>query len=168
MSEPKDAPIVKTINPGVNGDPLIMGLLGQLFEFDGHSGCWYSAVSTPSFQWSRLIQQYETCPAHSDSFGSGVGLNFFTAGCKARRVKVNVANPYDVNVGCSDETTNCLGSGVSHIVGGDYTFKDGSGHILAYNTFHQCSWKWYIIVSIIFKSWFGLADEDDKYRYYVQ
>jgi hypothetical protein len=61
-----------------------------------------------------------------DSFVSGV-LNFFTAGRKARRIEVHVANPYNVNVGCGEGTTNCLGAGsleliidgVKHVVGGD-------------------------------------------------
>jgi hypothetical protein len=45
---PTDAPVVS----GVNGDPLIMGLQGQLFRFDGRNGAWYSATSgKPNIYW---------------------------------------------------------------------------------------------------------------------
>ena len=36
---------------GSNGDPIIMGLSGQVFKFDGRSGAWYSGISAPSFQY---------------------------------------------------------------------------------------------------------------------
>ena len=49
----KPAPTPAPFAGGVNGDPLIMGLSGQLFKFDGRSGAWYSAVSSPSFQWKH-------------------------------------------------------------------------------------------------------------------
>jgi hypothetical protein len=153
---PTMAPILPTISPilplpssniplnngGVNGDPLVMGLSGQVFKFDGRSGAWYSAVSTKSFQWNFMTQYYEKCPTDSNNFISGIGL---TIG--ERKVQVNVANPYNVNVGCASDThEHCLGGGsleliidgVKHVVGGDYTFKDGTGRIIAFNTYHQC------------------------------
>lgn len=39
----------------INGDPIIQGLAGQVFRFDGRNGAWYSAVSAPSFQCSCAI-----------------------------------------------------------------------------------------------------------------
>eukprot|EP00545_Synedropsis_sp_CCMP1620_P013223 CAMPEP_0119003846 /NCGR_PEP_ID=MMETSP1176-20130426/796_1 /TAXON_ID=265551 /ORGANISM="Synedropsis recta cf, Strain CCMP1620" /LENGTH=1092 /DNA_ID=CAMNT_0006955483 /DNA_START=39 /DNA_END=3317 /DNA_ORIENTATION=+ len=137
---------------GVNGDPLIMGLSGQLFKFDGRNGAWYSAVSTPSFQWNMKINSYETCPAHSDTFVSGAGFRFLKNGKTTKSIEVNVVNPYDVNVGCgSDDIKNCLGAGSleliidgeKHVVGGDYKTKDGLARITAFNTYYPCSRKWY-------------------------
>jgi hypothetical protein len=139
------APILPTSSPfnsGVNGDPLIMGLSGQLFKFDGRSGAWYSAVSTKSFQWNFRTQIYEKCPADSNNFISGVGISIMN-----QKVEVNVVNPYDIDVGCGkDMNQNCLGAGsleliidgMKHVVGGDYSFNDGSGRIIAFNTYHQC------------------------------
>jgi hypothetical protein len=137
---------------GVNGDPLIMGLKGQLFKFDGRSGGWYSAISTPSFQWNMKISQFADCPAKSDTFCSGAGFTFFDSKKqKTQTVEVNVVNEHSVNVGCGGNNTNCLGAGSLEIIldgtkmtaGGDYKFKDGTGRILAYNTFYQCARKWY-------------------------
>ena len=133
---------------GVNGDPLIMGLSGQLFKFEGRSGAWYSAVSSTSIQWNMRIQSYENCPSDSNSFVSGVGLSFKT-GSSERNMEVSVPNPYNVNVGCGAGSKEyCLGAGslemtidgVKHIVGGDYTFKDGTGRIIAFNTFRACTY----------------------------
>ena len=155
-SPPTLTPIIQSLAPippspppfnsGVNGDPLIMGLSGQLFYFDGHSGAWYSVVSTKSFQWNMRTQVFENCPADSNNFISGVG---FTIG--NRKIQVNVVNAYNVDVGCGTGTEqHCLGSGslelivdgVKHSLGGDYTFKDGSGRIVAFNTYHQCKSTW--------------------------
>jgi len=137
---------------GVNGDPLIMGLSGQLFKFNGRNGAWYSAVSTPSLQWNLKINNYELCPDSSDSFVSGAGFNFFENGTSVKKIEISVANPYHVDVGCGDsEVQNCLGAGsleliidgVKHIVGGDYVTEDKHARITAFNTFYQCSRKWY-------------------------
>jgi hypothetical protein len=155
---PTNAPIpaatpAPTFAGGVNGDPLIIGLSGQLFFFDGRSGGWYSAISTPSFQWNMELQTYKNCPYHADNFVSGVGFTFYNRKGKAqKKVKVNVVNPQrGVNIGCGKGSANCLGSGsleviidgVKHVTGGDYKFKDGGGRIVAFNTFYQCSRKWY-------------------------
>jgi hypothetical protein len=138
---------------GVNGDPLIMGLSNQVFFFDGRSGSWYSAVSTPSFQWNMGLETYKGCPKHADNFVAGVGFTFFDKKGKAdKRVKVKVLNPHGgVNVGCGGGSANCLGfgsleieiDGVAHVTGGDYEFMDGGGRIVAFNTFYECSRKWY-------------------------
>jgi hypothetical protein len=145
---PTLVPILSTLPPyssGVNGDPLIMGLSGQLFKFNGRSGAWYSAVSTKSFQWNLRTQEFENCPPESNTFISGVGMNIMN-----RMIEVNVVNPYSVGVGCGSEgEQNCLGGGsleliidgVKHVTGGDYTFKDGSGRIVAFNTYHQCKYS---------------------------
>lgn len=143
---------VPPLSGGVNGDPLIMGLSGQLFKFDGRNGAWYSAVSTPSFQWNMKINNYETCPDHSNTFVSGAGFTFFKNGKATKKIEVNVANAYNVDVGCGHSNSqNCLGAGsleliidgVKHVIGGDYKTKDGEARITAFNTFHQCSRKWY-------------------------
>ena len=104
------------------------------------------------------IQEYETCPSDSNNFVSGIGLTF-KKGWKKQRIEVNVVNSYNVNVGCgADSVAHCLGAGslelvidgVKHIVGGDYTFKDGTGRIVVFNTFHQCKSFLLVQESIVF------------------
>ena len=156
--EPTLAPITPApIDGGVNGDPLIMGLAGQLFKFDGRSGAWYSAVSSKSFQWNMKIHQYDGCPSDSNTFVSGVGFTLFKknrltgARVPAHQVAVNVVNEWGTSTGCGTEATNCLGNGSLELViddkkylyPGDYQFKDGTGRVVAFNTFFECSRKWY-------------------------
>eukprot|EP00545_Synedropsis_sp_CCMP1620_P003609 CAMPEP_0119026834 /NCGR_PEP_ID=MMETSP1176-20130426/36126_1 /TAXON_ID=265551 /ORGANISM="Synedropsis recta cf, Strain CCMP1620" /LENGTH=272 /DNA_ID=CAMNT_0006982639 /DNA_START=51 /DNA_END=866 /DNA_ORIENTATION=- len=129
-----------------------MGLNGKLFKFEGRSGAWYSAISTPSIQWNMKLQTYESCPEHSSNiFLSGVGLTFLKKGTTRKRIQINVVNPYNVDVGCGGlPVSHCLGAGtlelvidgVKHVVGGDFKFHDGTGRIIAFNTFYQCSRKW--------------------------
>ena len=140
---------------GVNGDPLIMGLAGQLFKFDGRNGAWYSAVSSKSFQWNMKINEYDNCPADSNKFVGGVGFTLFKNGKKGRKpahkIAVNVVNEFGVQTGCGTDSTNCLANGSLELIiddkkfvyPGDYQFKDGTGRVVAFNTYYECSRKWY-------------------------
>ena len=137
--------------PGVNGDPLIMGIQGQLFKFDGRNGAWYSAISAKSFQWNMKISQFEGCPVGSDTFCSGAAFTFFDSRKrKTRTIEINVVNEHHVDIGCGESANSCLGNGSLEILiddkkigSGDYKFEDGTGRVLAFNTFYQCSRKWY-------------------------
>ena len=144
------------VSSGVNGDPLILGLAGQLFKFEGRSGSWYSAISSKSFQWNMKIQQYDDCPADSNKFVSGVGFTLFKntlAGKRtpAHKIAVNVVNEFGVQTGCGTDSTNCLANGSVELIiddkkflyPGDYQFKDGTGRVIAFNTYYECSRKWY-------------------------
>ena len=139
---------------GVNGDPLIMGLSGQVFKFEGRSGAWYSAISAPTFQWNMRVQKYDDCPAGSDKFLSGVGFTMRDRDDPSQhfhRILINVVNPYAVETGCGTGATNCLGGGSLEILidgkklvyPGDYRFQDGTGRVIAFNTYFQCARKWY-------------------------
>lgn len=139
-------------DPGVNGDPLIMGFQGQLFKFDGHNGAWYSVISTKSFQWNMKVSQFEGCPTGSDAFCSGAAFTFFDSKKrKTRMIEINVVNEHHVDIGCGAAAKSCLGDGSLEILidgkkigsGGDFTFEDGTGRVLAFNTFYQCSRKWF-------------------------
>jgi hypothetical protein len=157
---------------GVNGDPLIMGLQGQLFRFDGRSGGWYSAISAPSFQWNMRVTQFEGCPDHSDTFSSGAGFTFFDEKKQAMaKVEINVVNEHSVDIGCGSDSKACLGAGSLEIlidgqkivVGGDYQFEDKkSGRVIAFNTFYQCSRKWYDFDVIPEDKFSSLRDSRDR------
>ena len=66
-------------------------------------------------------------------------------------IEINVANENHVNVGYGAAAKSCLGDGSLEILidgkkigsGGDFTFEDGTGRILTFNIFYQCSRKWY-------------------------
>ena len=158
--DPTPPPAVTPVDPnnsgGVNGDPLIMGRSGQLFKFDGRNGAWYSAVSSKSFQWNMKISEYADCPADSNKFVSGVGFTVFKKTKNGERapmhkIAVNVVNEFGVQTGCGTESTNCLANGSVELIiddkkfvyPGDYQFKDGTGRVVAFNTYYECSRKWY-------------------------
>jgi len=167
-SPPTDAPVtsapvtsapVPVANPkGVNGDPLIMGLGGELFKFDGRNGAWYSYASAPSFQWNMKVNKFEGCPKESDKFTTGFGLSLYDPnnGQPTHKIEVNVVNEHSTGTGCGFESHKpndygCLGAGsLEIIVDGskitqsvDYEFEDKSGHIIAYNTIASCSRRWF-------------------------
>ena len=151
---PTSAPVAAPVAPGVNGDPIIMGLAGQIFKFEGRSGAWYSAVSAKSFQWNMKIQKFDGCPLGSDTFLTGVGLTVF--GTNKHQVEINVVNPYSVNAGCGNEAVKandygCLGAGSLELVidghkvvqSVDVPFDDNSGRVIAFNTIGKCSRRWF-------------------------
>ena len=148
------APVPAPINPGINGDPIIMGLAGQIFKFEGRSGAWYSAASAKSFQWNMKTQKFDGCPAGSDTFLTGVGLTVF--GTKKHQVEINVVNPYTVNTGCGNDANKandygCLGAGSLELVidghkvvqSVDMPFDDNTGRVIAFNTIAKCSRRWF-------------------------
>ena len=149
------APVLVHNNPGVNGDPIIMGLAGQIFKFEGRSGAWYSAVSAKSFQWNMKTQKFDGCPMGSDTFLTGVGLTVFGT-TKTHQVEINVVNPYTVNSGCGNEVNKdfdygCLGAGsLELVIDGhkvvqsiDMPFDDNTGRVIAFNTIGKCSRRWF-------------------------
>jgi hypothetical protein len=146
------APTRARVAASVSEDPLIMGLQGQLFRFDGRSSSWYSAISAPSLQWNMQLTHFEDCPANSYSFSSGAAFNFFDEKKQKKRgIEINVVNEHHVDIGCGSGPKACLGAGslqilldgVKIVTGGDYQFEDKSGRVIAFNTFYPCSRKWY-------------------------
>ena len=154
---PVDVPDVKYYQgAGNNGDPIIMGLSGQIFKFDGRPGAWYSAASAKSFQWNMKVQKFEECPNHSDTFITGVGMSVFGKHGKKHAIEVNVVNEFNTDIGCgnvADKTNDysCLGAGsLQIIIDGhkivqtiDHVFDDNSGRVTAFNTIAKCSRRWF-------------------------
>lgn len=138
-------PIPQSTTPGVNGDPIIMGLAGQIFKFEGRSGAWYSAASANSFQWNMKTQKFEGCPEGAETFLTGVGLTIFGKNKKIHQIEINVVNPYTINAGCGNDADKandygCLGAGsLELILDGhkivqsiDMPFDDRPHHCLQY------------------------------------
>ena len=93
------------------------------------------------------ISEFETCPEHSNKFVTGAA---FSVG--GHVVEISVVNEYNVDIGCGSNGLNCLGAGSLEIVidgvktnhGGDFKLNHGKDiRVLAFNTFYQCSRKWY-------------------------
>jgi len=50
----------------IQGDPIITGLQGQIFKFDGRSDAWYANVASKSLQWNVGFHKFDTCPENED------------------------------------------------------------------------------------------------------
>eukprot|EP00543_Licmophora_paradoxa_P013787 CAMPEP_0202473872 /NCGR_PEP_ID=MMETSP1360-20130828/92077_1 /ASSEMBLY_ACC=CAM_ASM_000848 /TAXON_ID=515479 /ORGANISM="Licmophora paradoxa, Strain CCMP2313" /LENGTH=656 /DNA_ID=CAMNT_0049100955 /DNA_START=50 /DNA_END=2023 /DNA_ORIENTATION=- len=159
---PAPTPPPSKTGKGVNGDPLIMGMAGQLFKFEGRNGAWYSYASASSFQWNMKVNQFEGCPGGSDKFTTGFGLTVFGDGPDGKNtrslhnIEINVVNEHSTGTGCGFEPHKandygCLGAGSLEImIDGhkvsrsiDTELKDGSGRVIAFNTISSCSRRWF-------------------------
>ena len=47
-------------------DPIITGLNGQVFKFDGRTDAWYANVASKSLQWNVGFHKFDECPAEQD------------------------------------------------------------------------------------------------------
>jgi len=138
----------------VNGDPLFMGLKGQVFKFDGRDGAWYSNLSTKDLQWNLRFGQYKSCPSEEDMFVTGTSVtfyrkNFYLKSEMSHSIVIKVTDQEHIPPHCLSSV--CLGNGflVLSIDGkeitepGDYALQNVGGRIIAHNTYAACSKKWY-------------------------
>jgi len=142
---------------GTIGDPIITGLGGQKFKFDGRDDAWYANVAVQSqtnnlfdssssslFQWNMQFKQFPTCPKGDDMFVSSVAYDFGNGNT------VLIATTPEKIARCENQI--CLGDGTLHISfdggenfvsnPGDYTFGVGN-RVVAHNTYDACSRKWF-------------------------
>ena len=137
---------------GVNGDPLIIGLSGQVFKFEGRSGAWYSALASNSLNWNMRFTEFTECPAKENMFVTAVAFTMFDAQHRtSHQIEVAVTDVRKVFPGCMDGSATCLGNGSLRITidgdttvaPGDYSLPNSDGRVIAYNTFGACSRKWF-------------------------
>eukprot|EP00591_Stephanopyxis_turris_P001726 CAMPEP_0195518940 /NCGR_PEP_ID=MMETSP0794_2-20130614/14000_1 /TAXON_ID=515487 /ORGANISM="Stephanopyxis turris, Strain CCMP 815" /LENGTH=872 /DNA_ID=CAMNT_0040647995 /DNA_START=133 /DNA_END=2751 /DNA_ORIENTATION=+ len=153
---------------GVNGDPVFLGLQGQVFKFDGSSGKWYANVATSTLQWNLRFREFETCPEGENMFVTGTGITLlhpskvpFAQPQVAHTIAIMVADEDKFMPGCDSDSEICLGGGSLKIyvdeeeftAPGDYPLGKMGGRVVAHNTFAACSRKWYDYV---------VSDEDDS------
>mmetsp|Transcript_13318 Transcript_13318/g.19208 ORF Transcript_13318/g.19208 Transcript_13318/m.19208 type:complete len:594 (-) Transcript_13318:126-1907(-) len=145
---------------GVSGDPLFMGLNGQVFKFEGRSGGWYSNVSTKKLQWNLRFKEFETCPKGENMFvtGTTISLNHlsglpFKKPEVAHTISIMVNDEDKFFPGCQSGV--CLGDGSLKISvdgntditsPGDYKIGNDGVRVIAHNTLSACSRKWYDFV----------------------
>ena len=140
-------------DPGTQGDPLIIGLKGQVFKFDGRDSAWYANVATQSFRWNMQFKKYPTCPTGSDVFVSGISL--MTPNKSDQHHSISKS---DVMIVTTPEPIKecigkvCLGEGTLHLsFDGGQTFVSEPGdyhyasrnRIVAHNTYGVCSRRWH-------------------------
>jgi len=142
-------PCILWHNPaaGASGDPIIMGVKGQQFKFDGRDGGWYANLAAKELQWNMRFKKFDTCPEGDDMFVSSLAYSFDGGESKILIAATPVAIPQ-----CQQEGAVCLGDGTLHISfdGGetfvsnpnDYTFSLRS-RLVAHNTYAACSKKWF-------------------------
>jgi len=144
-----------TQNTGINGDPIILGLKGQVFKFDGRDGGWYANVVSQSFQWNMQFKKHPTCPEGSDTFVSG--MSFMTPNESDEQHTTSesdlmiITTPEPIEE-CRGDDRHCLGDGTLHLSfdggetfvsdPGDYHYASRS-RIVAHNTYAACSRRWY-------------------------
>jgi len=142
---------------GVNGDPLFMGLHGQVFKFEGRSGAWYSNVATKKLQWNLRFKEFETCPKDENMFVTGTTIMLYQISSPpfmepklAHTIEIMVVDEDKFSPGCQSEV--CLGEGSLKISldgkmditsPGDYPLGNNGGRVIAHNTFSACSRKWF-------------------------
>jgi len=156
VDPPAPAPAEPPTDPsGVQGDPIIIGLKGQVFKFDGRDGGWYANVASKSFHWNMQFRKYPTCEEGSDVFISG--LTFITPKesdmqHQTSESNVLIATTPEPIPECRGYDQNCLGDGTLHISfdggqtyvsqPGDYNYASRN-RIVAHNTYAACSRRWH-------------------------
>jgi len=134
-------------NAGVNGDPLFVGIRGQVFKFDGKSDTWYANLATESVQWNLLFNEFDTCPEHENMFVTKASVSLRNSN---NQITVGVLDKDNFLPGCADNTV-CLGEGSlgleinGHFIRspGEYELANNAGRVVIHNTYASCSRKWY-------------------------
>jgi len=150
------------------GDPLILGLGGQLFQFDGRDQGWYANVHSPSLLWNMEFTEYNTCPKGENVFVSGIRLATTSTSGDGNNnnknhnsdVLIKTTTPEEQqksqcnnNNDDNDNDEVCLGNGTLQIsfdggktftsTPGDYHYGSSSARLVAHNTYAACSRKWH-------------------------
>jgi len=131
----------------VNGDPLFIGIRGQVFKFEGKSDTWYANLASESVQWNLLFNEFESCPKHENMFVTKASVFLRDSG---NQITVGVLNKEKFLPGCAEGTV-CLGEGSLGIEinnrvidsPGVYSLDDNAGRVVIHNTYASCSRKWY-------------------------
>jgi len=134
---------------GVNGDPVIMGLRNQAFEFSGKADTWYSSVAATTFQWNMKMHTFENCVGQEGMYVTSLGLSVDKKTGGSHTVLISVADENQVFPGCPPGSP-CLGDGSLRIEIDGQTFLEPGDlkisddlRIVTYNTWSACSRKWW-------------------------
>jgi len=139
-------------DPGSQGDPIIIGLKGQVFKFEGTDGKWYSNLITHNLSWNMQFRKHKTCPKDEDMFISGMSIIDSSGNEKGFTSNILIESTPTPIPECKDDSAVCLGGGTLRISfdggdtfvsrPGDYRPTPGS-RLIAHNTYAACSRKWF-------------------------
>jgi len=144
-----------TNSPGVQGDPVILGLKGQSFKFNGRDGGWYANVANRFFHWNMQFRKYPTCQEGSNVFVSGLSLITLKESDMQHQISgsnILITTTPEPIPECLEYNRTCLGGGTLHISfdgGNTYVSDPGDYHygsrnrIVAHNTYAACSRRWH-------------------------
>lgn len=130
------------------GDPIIVGLKGQVIKFDGEDGKWYSNVATSGLNWNMQFRKYSGCPQDQDMYISGLSISTDSIS----QSSILIATTMEPIPECrNQDDVVCLGGGMLHISfdgGNTFVSKPGDYHfsqvrLIAHNTYNSCSRKWH-------------------------
>jgi len=137
---------------GSQGDPIIIGLKGQVFKFEGTNGKWYSNLAAKDFSWNMRFRKFETCPRDEDMFISGMSITDSSMKHIGHTSNILIATTSSPIRECVEDSALCLGGGTLHIsFDGGHTFVSHPGdyhptpgsRLIAHNTYAACSRKWF-------------------------
>jgi len=134
---------------GVNGDPVIMGLRNQSFEFQGKADTWYASVAATKFQWNMKLHAFENCVGQEGMYVTSLGMSVDKKTGGSHNVLISVTDENQVFPGC-EAGLPCLGDGSLRIEVDGQIFQEPGDHkisndlrIVTYNTWSACSRKWW-------------------------
>lgn len=148
---PTSAPTPKPTCPpgtpaGQNCDPIILGIKGQVFKFEGKSDAWYANLAVSDLvQWNTYFHKFPDCPQGEDTFVIGTGISV-----PGDVISVEVVDANSFFLGCPKQDSVCLADGSLSLAingnkvtsPGEYPLQNG-GSVIVHNTFAACSRKWF-------------------------
>jgi len=157
----REGDAMKEVESGVNGDPLIMGLQRQVFNFDGKNDAWYVNLANSALQWNMKFHEFPHCPADDRMYVTSMGLSVNrtlpttfssnSAETGFHNILLNIKDLSNAFTGCPvDMDGPCLGDG-SLVIDVDGFIIDKPGdyriapdlRIVTHNTWNACSRRWY-------------------------
>jgi len=147
---------MEEVQSGVNGDPLIIGLQHQAFNFDGKSGAWYANIATTDMQWNMKFHNFDDCPRDDSMYVTAMTISVNkTTGTHygngaSHDIMISIKDEDRVFPGCSNDSEPCLGLGSLQLTVDGTVYDKPSDYrisnnlrIVAHNTWDACSRKWY-------------------------
>jgi len=145
----------KESQSGVNGDPVIIGLQHQTFNFHGKNDTWYANVGTSIFQWNMKFHLFPECAGEDAMYVTSMAIsidksrNGLSSNVGTNAIIISIIDENQAFTGCKT-TGLCLGDGSLRInvngniydEPGDYKISNDL-RIVAHNTWEACSRKWY-------------------------
>mmetsp|Transcript_22402 Transcript_22402/g.33858 ORF Transcript_22402/g.33858 Transcript_22402/m.33858 type:complete len:1758 (-) Transcript_22402:89-5362(-) len=134
---------------GVEGDPLIVGVQKQKFEFEGKHDQWYANFASKKLQWNMKYYHFDTCAGDSSMYVTSMGFTIRKSnGGSPHKVLISVIDESQTFPGCDNGVCLSDGSLKIDVDGqtitnpGDYLLSNDL-RIIAFNTYEACARKWY-------------------------